>query len=1316
MTKFCVKKPFFIVVAVIIVLVIGGVSLTKMQTDLMPDMEVPYMVVITTEPGASPEKVESDVTKNIEGTLGKVNGVENISSTSSDNYSMVMLEFSDATDMNAALVRVSKALDSLELPDGCGTPNIMEVSMDMMATMYASVEYKGKNIKEISEFTEKNLKPYIERQEGVASVSASGSVENSIEVRLNKKKIDKINDKILYNTNEKLKDAQDELNQAQNKLDEAKSELEEQKDSLKNKQDDANKKLGDASVQIDKAQATKAAYEASLNSLKASKSALEGEKKAYTDAKVEDNYKTLDKTLGDLKKSLSAYAQKAGMEIPGSVEEAVNNPEQLENLKTLMEQMGSGDKVKDLTAESLGKIYNIVKVRIPQIDTELANLNIEIKVAQKTVEAVGQNMKGMDEKHSEAVAGGYSAASEFGAAKAQMSAGEQQIETARKDLEDGQKKLDDSKKAAIENSNIDALLSLDTLSSLIVAQNFSMPAGYVQDKESHQWLVKVGDTYKDENQLKSMVLTKVKGVGTIKLSDVANVTVVDNAGESYAKINGEEAVLLSIYKSSTSNTSEVSDGLTDAFKELEDQYDGLDITPMINQADYITMMVSSVLSSILLGAVLAIIILALFLKDVKPTLIVAFSIPFSVLFAIIIMYFTGLTLNVMSLAGLCLGIGMLVDNSIVVIENIYRLRNRGLSAARAAVQGARQVAAPIIASTITTICVFLPMVYVSGIISQLLIPFAFTISFALAASLLVALTVVPTMGSIILKNTKERQHKWFDAVKEVYGKMLSFCLKHKVVPLSIAIVLLALCVWQTSRMGLIMMSNTESDQIIVNMTLDKKTEKEDAYKKADEAMKEISKVKGVLKVAAMDENAGAAASAMGNSTEDYTRFMFFVVPKEDITTTKEFRKIRKSIEENTSKIACEELTVSSSAMGDSSSLMSQGLQVNIYGEDEENLIEISKDIMKMMKKMEGCENVTNGLEENDKQIHLEIDKDKAAKYGLTVAQIYQQIAERITTEKNAVTLSKNDTDIDVNIVDETDRLTYENILDTKITATTRNEQGEETKKEYKLSKFAKKEIEDSADKLTRKNQTEYISVTAETKEGYNTTLLSRKLQKAIDKYDAPEGYTIEIEGETEQVREMIVQLCQALALGLLLIYLVMVAQFQSLLSPFIILFTIPLAFTGGLIGLLIFGEQISAMAMMGFMILMGTVVNNGIVFVDYVNQLRLQGVDKRTALVATGKVRMRPILMTALTTICSMSVMVFSQNAGNAMQKPMAIVVCFGLIYATLMTLFIVPIMYDILYRRKPSVVDVGDDDLDKIPNEAEEFLAQMEDSMLQRK
>ena len=1305
MTKYCVKKPFFIIVAVIIVLTIGGVSLSKMQTDLLPDMEIPYMLVITTEPGASPEKVENDVTKVVESALGTISGVENITSTSADNYSMVMLEFADDTDLDSALVRISKALNTLDLPDNCGTPNIMEVSMDMMATMYASVEYEGKDIKEISEFTEKILKPYIERQEGVASVTDTGSVEDSVEVRLSEKKIDEINDKILFKTNEKLEEAKEELDSAESKLNEAKSQLEEQNNNLTEKQEDTNKQLGDASVQLDKAQATKAAYEATLTSLKASKTALEAEKKAYANAKVEDGYQSLDKAFANLKTNYGEALKASGVTVPGSVEEAINNPKDLEKMTTVLGQMGQADAVKELTLENLQKIYDIVKVRIPQIDTELANLDIEIKAAQAVVDQVEKQMDGMDEKHSQAISGGYSAASEFGSAKAQIASGKQQMEDAEKELESGRQQYEKARDAAIENANVDSLLSLDTLSGLISAQNFSMPAGYVDDKEDNQWLVKVGENYDSKEELQNMVLTKIDGIGTIKLSDVADITIVDNAGDSYAKINGKDAILLSIFKSSTSNTSEVSNELKGAFDEMEEEYEGLEITPMVDQANYITMMVKSIITSILFGALLAILVLALFLKDVKPTFIVAFSIPFSVLFALIIMYFTKMTLNIMSLGGLCIGIGMLVDNSIVVIENVYRLRNRGLSAARAAVQGAKQVAGPIMASTITTICVFLPMVFVTGMISQLILPFALTISYALVASLIVALTVVPTLGSLVLKNTKPKDHKWFDVVKEKYGIALEFCLKHKVVPLGVAIVLFAFCVFKTGQMGMVMIEDTESSQIMVNMTLDKEIERDVAYQTADEVVEKISKAEGVSKVAVMDGNAATSTSAAVSTTDNYTSFMFFVVPDEDISSSKDFRKIKKSIENNVKDVDCEEISVSSSAMGDMSSMMSQGMEVKIYGDDADQLIDISKDVMAMVEKIDGCENVSNGLEENDKQIHLQIDKNKAAKYGLTVAQIYQQLAGDLTTEKTAMTMSIDGTDVDVNIVDETDSVTYENILDTEITATSRNEEGEEVTKKYKLSKFAEMKIEDSANKLRRQNQTAYISVTAETKDGYNTTLMSRELQDLIDDYEVPDGYSIEIEGETEQVMDMIKQLCLALALGFLLIYLVMVAQFQSLLSPFIIIFTVPLAFTGGMIGLLISGHQISALAMMGFMILMGTVVNNGIVFVDYANQLRLQGVEKRQALIATGKVRMRPILMTALTTILSMSVMVFSQDAGNAMQKPMAIVVCFGLIYATFMTLFIVPVMYDILYRRKPSVVDVGDDDLDEIPNEAEEFL-----------
>ena len=290
--------------------------------------------------------------------------------------------------------------------------------------------------------------------------------------------------------------------------------------------------------------------------------------------------------------------------------------------------------------------------------------------------------------------------------------------------------------------------------------------------------------------------------------------------------------------------------------------------------------------------------------------------------------------------------------------------------------------------------------------------------------------------------------------------------------------------------------------------------------------------------------------------------------------------------------------------------------------------------------------------------------------------------------------------MDVNVINDLDKPDVENLMNTEITSTTKNASGEDVNKTYKLSKFAKMIKGESVDSIRRENQSRYMSVTAEVKEDYNATLLSRQLGKSLAKYDTPDGYNIEIQGESAQVMEMIKQMLLALALGFVFVYLIMVAQFQSILSPFIIIFTVPLAFTGGMIGLMIFGQSISAMALMGFMILMGTVVNNGIVFVDYANQLRIKGMEKREALIRTGKTRMRPILMTALTTILSMSVMVFSQNAGDAMQKSMAIVVSAGLLYATLMTLFIVPVLYDIFYRKKPKVIDVGGDNLDDIPDE----------------
>ena len=1305
MTKYCVKKPFTIFVAVIAVMVIGIVSLMRMKTDLLPDMSLPYLMIITTDPGASPEKVESEVTAPMEQALGTVTGVENITSVSAENYSMITLEFVEDTNMDSAMVKVTAQLNQLDLPEACGTPNMLEISMDMMATMYATVSYTDKDIYEISDFTEEIIKPYFERQDGVASVSAVGSVEKTVEVRLNASKIDQINDKILEETNDKLAEAKDQIEEAaqqledgKQKLADAKSELEKQQNDLKKTQSETAKQLAEASLALDQAQAAKAAYEANLTSLKASKTGLEAEKKAYEDNRVTDTYNQINGALGAMQTTLAQPAQLAGITIPTDVDDALANPEQFEAFIAWVAQMGMTDQVEELTLENLQQLSDIVTKRLPQIETGLANLNTQIMAVEQAVKQMNKQMDQIDQKYKEADSGKFEAAISIASGDAKMANGLSGIESSQKDLEEAKQELKEAKKqyrqsrkAALENANISSLANMDTLSQMISAQDFSMPAGYIKDKEEseNQWLIKVGEHYDSLENLEDMLLCKLPGAGNVRMSDVADITVIDNAGENYAKIDGEEGVLISIYKGSTASTSEVAKTCETAIAKLEEDYSGLKVTPVMNQGDYITMFISSILQSMITGALLAVLVLILFFKDVKPTLVVAFSIPFSVLFAILIMYFSDISINIMTLAGLGLAIGMLVDNSIVVIENIYRIRNHGISAPRSAVQGAKQVAGPIISSTLTTVCVFLPMIFTTGLVAELMVPFAMTISYALTASLVVALTVVPTAGSILLEKTKEKRYPLFERVQRLYGKALSFCLKWKVIPLVLAVLLLVICIREVMRMGITMLPEMTGEQISISVNVPEETEKEEAFAMADQVM-------------------DAGLSTEGAGGENFLNYSFSILLDEDIKDIQEIRSIAKKLEDATADIGCE-VSVSSSAMGDMTAMMGSGLSLNIYGDNVEKLLEISEDVQKLVAQVEGFENISNGQEDGAQEIHLMINKDRAMKRGLTVAQIYGTLASRLTTEKDAVTMSVGDSDMMVQIVDETELLNRDNLLDMELEATVTKDDGTSETKTYRLGDFAKMEYGQGLASISRENQSHYITVTADTMEGYNTTLLTRELKKKLKAYELEDGYSMEIGGESDQVNDMVTQMILLMALGFLLIYLVMVAQFQSLLSPFIVLFTIPLAFTGGLLGLLAFGEQLSLMSLLGFTILMGTVVNNGIVFVDYANQLRIGGMERRDALIATGKTRMRPILMTALTTILSMSMMIFSKQAGNSMGRGMAIVVVGGLLYATLMTLFIIPVMYDIFYKKQPHQVDIGEDDLDDILDEAQEYMNENE-------
>ena len=1394
MEKFSVKKPFTILVMVVAIIILGFVSLSGMTTDLLPKMSLPYLLVITTYPGASPEKVESSVSEPVESALGSISGVKNVYSMSYENYGIVELEFADGTDMDSAMVKVSSALDSVKsaLPEECGSPNIMEISMDMMASVYLAASYEGKDIQETSRFVEDTLIPYLERQEGVTSISDIGIVENSISVDLNQDKIDVLNEKILAKTNDAFADAVDQLNDAKKqlleseqkladstqelvdgqkdiddgrtKLDDAQKELDEQKEkledakgSLEDQKKDTENKLATASQALDQLNAlqtdllTLQAQEASLKAtITQIEKSLEEQGKTTKDipnvvAGLDQMSTVLTSSLMNLTDQNSTYVNSAlaaanpAMSLHSlGIDEATWDTLTPEGRKELLQKTADGYQ----TQKALLSGYKDYVSSLNSLQIEKAGVQAAVSAAEAELKKSGVSYTDIEKAKIEAAAG-------FGAASAQISSGQSALNSAQTTLDSNKESLDsaqdqitegwdsiaDAKKQladgwdqyntslenfevqkaeALRNANADQLVNMQTLSQLIYAQNFAMPAGYLDDAEDNSWLLKVGSNYESVDELSNIVLTNIEDIGDVRLCDVADITVIDNADDSYARLNGQSAVVLSVFKSSTAGTNEVSKNIAAAISELEEQYPGLSVLTLMDQGDYITMIINGVLQSMIVGAALAILILALFLKDVKPTIVVAVSIPLSVLTALILMYFTGISLNMMSLSGLALGIGMLVDNSIVVIENIYRLRSKGVGAARAAVQGTKQVAGAIIASTLTTVCVFLPMVFTAGTVRELMMPISLTIIFTLAASLLIAMTVVPAAGSTLLRNSKEKKHPFFDKVQDIYGKMLAFCLKVKVVPLAIAIGLLVYSIWAVMRMGIVMIPDMTSNQIEISVQMPEDTDKEECYKRADQVLDAMTTIDGIGDVGAMaggDTTLVASSSGMSDST--YDQFTFLVLTENENAGKEEVNRICREIEERTADIDCE-LTIST-GMSEMSTMMGSGLSVKVYGDDLDTLTKITQDICDLAATIPGYENISNGQEEPDQVIRLVLDKDAAMRKGLTVAQIFSELNGKLTESTDAVTVTIDGEDMKIVVKDGRKPLTRENLLDYNFEIQTTDDNGNTVTEDHPLSEFATLKLEEGVQSINRENQSRYMTVTATVAEGSNATLLSRELQPLIDAYELPDGYTIDTAGESDMVNQMVIQMSKVLLLGLALIYLVMVAQFQSLLSPFIVLFTVPLAFTGGLIGLLLMNEPLSVMGMMGFVVLLGTVVNNGIVFVDYANQLRVGGLERREALIATGKTRMRPILMTALTTILAMASLLFGDDLSSQMSKGMAIVVAGGLAYATLMTLFIIPVMYDILFKRKPLQVDIGSENLDDVPDDAADYLKRKEQKELEQ-
>ena len=1243
-SKYSVKRPYTVLVAVVLVIVLGVVSLSKMTTDLLPDMSFQYALVITTDMGASPEQVESDVTAPIESAMATTSNIKNISSISYNSYSIVTLEYEQNANMDSVVIEIQQSLDQIsgQWDDSIGTPMIMKVNPDMLPVLAAAVDVDGMDATKLSEYVENELSPAIESLEGVASVTTTGQLEEGVQVTLNQDKIDALNKKVQKSIDKQFAKSQKEIDANKKKVEDGQSSINTGSDQLT----DAINQTMDKQQEL-------------LKTEKDLKNQLADLKKQQ-------------KSLSQIQSGIQTFMQSDAY--TGIVSVLKDNPQlaESEEMKAQIKQLNKVVKEQFAALSSLGITVNTYE-DLPAASAEVGKLLAQVNTGIKTIESAQKKVESGKVSLSSAL-DTLNANASLTALKVSTSSAE--LTSAASSLEDAQSKLDDAKDSAYDSADLNKVLSEDTITSLLAAQNFDMPAGYAMDGDT-QYLVRVGDAVEDVEDLKKLPLIDmgIDGVKTICLSDVADVTVTDNSDETYAVINGNPGIMLSMEKQTGYSTGEVTDRILEKFKSLEKEDSNLHLSVLMNQGVYIDMIVNSVMQNMIWGALLAILVLLLFLKDIKPTIVIACSIPLSVVAAVVLMYFTGITLNIISMSGLMLGIGMLVDNSIVVIENIYRLRGEGYSIKKAAVEGSKQVTGAIIASTLTTVSVYAPIIFTEGITRQLFVDLALTIAYTLVASLVVALTFVPAMSSVTLRRTKEIRHLWFDAMKEWYGRALAWCLRFKPVVLIVAVVLLVASAALSVSKGLNFMDmDMETNQISVSVSA-KEGEKltfQELTEPSDQVMKRISDIKGIDTIGAM-AGGNSTSSLMGGGNDSVSMYILL-----DEDADVKVSDVTDAITEKTKDLDCEVSTNTSSM--DYSSYFGSGLSVRIKGNDIATLQKLAGEVADVMKDTKGTTDIDDGMEDSEPQLTISVDKKKAAKYGLTVAQVYQLVSAKMADSKTVTTIT---TDIkDYKVYVQTEEQADTKLSDIKdMTFSYTNKNGKE--KEIPLTKICEMKETSTLSTISRDAQTRYITVSCGVDEDHNVTLVSNKLQKAIDKLDIPDGYKVEMTGEDETINESMKQLVLMLVLAVIFIYLIMVVQFQSLLSPFIIMFSIPLAFTGGFIALLLTGQEINVLAMLGFIMLSGLIVNNGIVLIDYINQARRAGASKKEAIIESGKTRVRPILMTVLTTVLAMLTTALGIGDGSDMMRPMAITLIGGLVYGTILTLIVIPCIYDLFNREK---------------------------------
>lgn len=806
-------------------------------------------------------------------------------------------------------------------------------------------------------------------------------------------------------------------------------------------------------------------------------------------------------------------------------------------------------------------------------------------------------------------------------------------------------------------------LSLDYITRILRAENLNLPGGLVIDRGLEIPLRVIGQVDSRED-LEELAIPVPTGE-IVFLKEIAHILETEKRATTVNLLNGQPSIGITLHKESDANTVQVARAVNRTLKQLEKELPAsVSVVPIFDQAVFINQSIRTVVVNMLAGSLLAGLVLYLFLRHIGSTLIVALAIPLSVLTAFSLIYFSNQTLNLLTMGGLALGVGMMVDNAIVILENIYRFHQQGFPLKRAAIRGTTEIGRAVIASALTTVIVFLPIVFVDGLAAQLFKPLALSVTYALLASLITALIIVPLLSSQFGHRIAHpsRFQRGFGQLTRIYSGWLHWALDHPKKVIGIVILLIMISFIGIPFLGTEFLPELDQNIVYLNVRLPVGSSLASSLALTEEVDRLLEDIPEITNSYVQVGGVGQFQVAAG-TLSNRSNYQLQLMPVTQ--RTRSDKEIAEEVRNRLKHLPGVRVQVSAGDTG----LGGPPIYLQIRGRDPHVLQSLAEEVTSLVSTVRGVREVESDFSMGQPEIQVRLDRLKAAQYGFTSAQIAQKLNEAVSGVV-AAQISRHGESINIRLMLGNDE------SDNQLARLKGIELDSPLGMKVPLETLVTFQEELSPHTIKRSDRIREVAVYAQLLDRDLGSTIKEIREKLENQLHLPSGYSIHFGGQNEQMMDAFGKLTGAIILGVVLVYLTLAAQFESFFYPFIIMFTVPLTIIGIIPGLLLSGHALGVSALVGVLILTGIVVNQGIIFVDYVNTLRKKGKKRREALLLAGPIRLRPILMTTLTTIIGLLPLMFGFGEGAEIQAPMATVIIFGLSCSTFLSLIFIPVIY----------------------------------------